>query len=75
MELNTLIILVSVVFLFQIGLFILGRRIKKKEKENSVIEKYKIKTPKDAWILIGDQSIPEDDRKKIEELYQAREDK
>lgn len=64
-----LIIIVLAILLLQVGLFILSRRVRKKQKENDVIEKYNIKSAKDAWNLIGDHSIPEEDRKKIEKLY------
>ena len=69
-----LVIIVVVILVLQVGLFILTRRMRKKQKENDVIEKYNIKSAKDAWELIGDQSIPEDDRKKIEKLYHGEND-
>ena len=70
-----LIIIISAVFVLQIVLFIVGRRIRKKEKENNVLIKYDIKSRGDAWKLIGDHSIPEEDRKKIESLYNEEDDK
>ncbi len=69
MELNTLIIFVVIVLVIQIALAVVGRRLRKKQKENNVLYKYDIKTPHDAWKLMGDQSIPEEDRKEIERIY------
>ena len=68
---TALIILLVVAFGVQILLFFMGRRIRKKEKENSIIEKYDIRSRQKAWQLMGDTSIPEEDRKKIEALYQG----
>jgi uncharacterized protein YneF (UPF0154 family) len=69
---TNLIIIVSIFFLLQVGIFIISRRMKKKNREHNVIDKYDIRTPRDAWKLMGDQSIPEEDRKKIETLYHGR---
>lgn len=72
---NWLIALVSVALILQIVLFVMGRRIRKKEKENSIIEKYDIRTRQRAWQLLGDNSIPDEDRAKIRELYEGEESK
>lgn len=64
-----LYILIGVVFASQIGIFIWGRRIRKKEKENNVLVKYDINTRQKAWQLLADPSIPDDDKVKIRELY------
>ncbi len=71
---NWLITLVSVALVLQIVLFIMGRRIRKREKENSIIEKYKIDSRQKAWQLLGDTSIPEEDREKIRVLYDGEEE-
>ncbi len=71
---NWLITLVSVALVLQIVLFIMGRRIRKREKENSIIEKYKIDSRQRAWQLLGDTSIPEEDREKIRMLYEGEEE-
>ncbi len=72
---NWLITLVSVALVLQIVLFIMGRRIRKREKENSIIEKYKIDSRQRAWQLLGDTSIPEEDREKIRVLYEGEDEK
>ncbi len=68
---NFIIALVVIVLFIQIGLFFLIRAKKKKDKENSVIEKYNIKTAGQAWNLINDPETPEDDRIEIEKIYQG----
>lgn len=70
---KSLLILVSIVFILQIVIFFVIRRQKRKQREESVIEKYNIRSAADAFRLIQDQSIPEEDRLKIEALYQADE--
>ena len=64
-------VLLTVVVLVQISLFVLGRRIRKKEKENNVLLKYDINSRQKAWQLMADQSIPEEDREKIKEIYEG----
>ncbi|MEQ9403222.1 MAG: hypothetical protein RIM99_06555 [Cyclobacteriaceae bacterium] len=71
---NWLIALISIALIFQIILFIMGRRIRKREKENSIIEKYKINSRQRAWQLMADMSIPEEDRKKIKALYEGQDE-
>ena len=68
---NFIIALVVIVLLIQIGLFFLIRAKKKKDKENSVIEKYNIKSAGQAWNLINDPETPEADRIEIENIYQG----
>ena len=69
----TLLITVVVVVLgLQILIFIMTRRKIKREKENSVVAKYNIESSGDAWKLINDLDIPEEDRHKIEEIYKGR---
>lgn len=62
-------VLVAVVFVLQVGIFIWGRRIRKREKENNVLVKYNINTRQRAWQLLADQSIPDEDKVKIREVY------
>lgn len=57
----------------QIGLFFIIRARKKKMKE-SVMSRYDIKSSGDAWRLINDQSIPQEDRDEIEKLYKGEEE-
>ena len=68
-----LYILISVVFASQIGIFIWGRRIRKREKENNVLMKYDINSRQRAWQLLADQSIPDEDKAKIREIYDGNE--
>ena len=64
-------IIVGGALALQITLLIMGRRIRKREKENSVIEKYNIDSRQKAWQLMGDNDIPEEDREKIKALYEG----
>ena len=68
-----LIVFVVFVFLMQIGLFFVIRAKKKADRENSIIEKYNIRSSGDAFKLLNDQSIPEEDRIEIEQLYNGEE--
>lgn len=64
-----LIIFVSVVLAFQIGLMFLIRWKKKKDKQENVLLKYNINTPADAWKCLNDPKIPDEDKEKIQEYY------
>lgn len=64
-----LYVFIGLVFVAQIGIFIWGRRIRKREKENNVLVKYDINTRQRAWQLLADPSIPEEDKMKIREVY------
>lgn len=66
-------VLVGFALALQVTLFIMGRRIRKREKENSVIEKYNIDSRQKAWQLLADPSLPEEDREKIKALYEGEE--
>lgn len=66
-------VIVGAALALQITLLIVGRRMRKREKENSVIEKYNINSRQKAWQLMGDVSIPEEDREKIKALYDGEE--
>lgn len=68
-SMNMLIIFVVAVLLLQVAMFFIIRAKKKKERENSVIEKYNIKSAGDAFKLMNDNAIPEEDRIRIEQLY------
>lgn len=72
---NWIFIVVAIALVIQIALFIMGRRIRKREKENSVIEKYKINSRQRAWQLLADPNTPEEDREKIRALYEGEEEK
>ena len=64
-----LIIVIVAVLLIQVGIFVMTRRKIKKERAQSVVEKYKIKSSGDAWRVINDLNVPEEDRQKIEAIY------
>ncbi|MEQ8906623.1 hypothetical protein [Ekhidna sp.] len=64
-----LYILLAIVAIIQAAIFIMARRIRKKEKENNVLLKYNINTRQRAWQLLADPSIPEEDKKKIQAYY------
>ncbi|MEQ8925613.1 MAG: hypothetical protein RLO81_07340 [Fulvivirga sp.] len=68
-----LIGVVSAVLVLQIALFFIIRAKKKEERENNVLLKYDINSPADAFKKMNDMSIPEEDRLKIEALYQGKE--
>lgn len=68
-SMTMLIAFVVAVLILQLAMFFIIRAKRKKERENSVIEKYNIKSAGDAFKLMNDNSIPEEDRIKIEQLY------
>jgi len=72
---NWLYILLGIVAILQIFLFLLGRRIRKEEKENNVLLKYNIDSRQKAWQVLSDPTIPEEDRKKVQEIYDAHDSK
>ena len=65
-----LALLLVLVLLEQVVLFFYSRKLKKQMK-NSVIEKYNLKSPKDAWQAMADPNIPEEDRNEIKQLYEG----
>ncbi len=72
---NWIFVVVAIALVIQVALFIMGRRIRKREKENSIIEKYNINSRQKAWQLIADPETPEEDRAKIRALYEGEEGK
>ena len=64
-----LIILVSVVLAFQIGMMFLIRWKKKKDREENVLLRYNIQSPSDAWKCLNDPEIPDEDKAKIQDYY------
>ena len=71
MNMTWLYVLIGVVVVLQVALLIWGRKIRKKAKENDVLIKYDIKTRQDAWKVLSDPALPEEDREKLEALYNA----
>lgn len=70
---NGLIIFVVFVLVLQIVLFFMIRKKRRHDKEHSVIEKYNIRSSGDAFRLLQNPEIPEEDRKEIEGLYRGNE--
>ena len=68
---NWIFVLVGIALVIQVTLLLWSRKIRKREKENSVIEKYNIDSRQKAWQLLADPELPEEDRKQIRELYDA----
>ena len=69
MPISTIYVLLAIVAIIQIVIFIMARRIRKREKENNVLLKYSINSRQRAWQLLADPSIPEEDKEKIKEYY------
>jgi len=59
--------LLILALLSQIGLFLYSQKVKKRLKEG-VIEKYQLRTPKDAWDALADPKVPDEDKKEIKRL-------
>lgn len=74
MEMHWIYILLAIVAIIQIAIFIMARRIRKREKENNVLLKYKINSRQRAWQLLADPDIPDEDKKKIKEYYDQEEE-
>ncbi len=68
-----LIIFVAAVLVLQIVFFFIIRKKRKQERENSVLEKYNIRSSGDAFRLLQDPEVPEKDKKEIERLYRGNE--
>ena len=66
------IIILILALLSQVGLFLYSRKIKKRLKQG-VIEKYQLRTPKDAWDALANSEIPDEDKKEIKRLYEGEE--
>jgi hypothetical protein len=65
-------IILVLALLLQVGLFLYSRKVKSRLKEG-VIEKYQLRTPKDAWDALANPKIPEEDKKEIKKLYEGEE--
>ena len=66
------VIILLLALLLQIGLFLYSRKVKKGLREG-VIEKYQLRTPKDAWDALANPEIPDEDKKEIKRLYEGEE--
>jgi len=67
-----LFIILTLALITQIALFFYSKKIKK-ELRNNVIERYNLKTPKDAWEALADPSINEKDKEEIKKYYHGQE--
>ena len=67
-----LLVLLIVALISQLVLYIYSRKLKKKFRDN-VLEKYNLKTPKDAWDALADPNIPDEDKDEIRKLYHGEE--
>jgi hypothetical protein len=65
-----LAIVLILALISQVTLFLYSRKIKQ-ELKDSVIEKYDLRTPKDAWEALGNPEIPDEDKKEIQKLYEG----
>jgi len=54
----------------QVVLFFVIRARKRKNRSEDVLFKYNIESRSDLWKRLNDPSIPEEDRKKLDKLYQ-----
>lgn len=66
------VIILLLALLLQTGLFLYSRKVKKGLREG-VIEKYQLRTPKDAWDALANPEIPDEDKKEIKRLYEGEE--
>lgn len=64
---NLILIFVAIAFAVQILIFVFAG--KKKQQESTVLIKYNIRTAADAWRLLNDPHVPEEDRLEIEKFY------
>ena len=71
---NGFIVFVIFVLVLQIALFFVIRKKRKQEKRESIIEKYDIRSPGDAFRLMQNPDIPDEDKQKIEKLYLGNDD-
>ncbi len=71
---NLVIAFVVAVLVFQVVLFFVIRARNKKMRQQSVLEKYKIQSAADAFRIMNDPDIPQEDREKIEILYNGGDD-
>lgn len=67
-----LIIFIVLAIVIQIILFLYSRKLKKQNREH-VLTRYDIRTAKQAWDCLQDPELPEEDRIKIQEFYDAKE--
>jgi len=69
MDILALILVLVLITLIIVFFFKLSKE--KDAIDSGISKKYGIKTRNDAWNMINNPLVPDEDRKKIEELYQA----
>ncbi len=72
---NLVIAFVVAVLVFQIVLFFVIRARNRKMKSESILEKYQIQSAADAFRIMNDPDIPQEDKEKIELLYNGGDEK
>lgn len=65
------LIIAILVLTLQLAIFWYVRKERRKYQEKNVLFKYDINNRADIFRLIQDQTIPEEDRKKLESIYNA----
>ena len=66
---NMFMYLALFVLAIQVALFFVIRARKKKLKSESIIDRFDISSRADAWRLLNQPDLPEQDRIKIKKLY------
>lgn len=74
LHMTLIIVLLVAVAVVQAGIFYYSRKLKREMRENDVLLKYGIESRSDLFAALGNQNIPEDDRKKLEAIYQGNEE-
>lgn len=70
----TLIIIFLVIAAgLQIGIFIFSRNLKKKWKNDDVLNKYDIKSRSDLFAALNRTDMPEEDQIKLNDIYSREE--
>ena len=64
---QSLLIIAVAVLVIQVVMFFMIRRFRKTNRD--IAEKYEIRNRNDAWKLLNDPDLPEEDRNKIQDLY------
>lgn len=66
---NLMILLLVAALVFQIGLFLYSRKVKKKIKANDILHKYQINSRSDLFAVLSSNDLPEEDAIKLQTIY------
>jgi hypothetical protein len=66
---DNLWIFIAAALVIQLGYFLYSRHLKGKPRNSNMKDKYSIRSRNDAWKLLNDPSLPDQDREKILEIY------